>query len=519
MKRHAMVAVLLVLGAASACSVSFDASTPSPSLSGAGGSYHASSSSAMDEGPSGTGGSTQSHGASNTGGGAGIGDGDPIGFASTDGANCSLTPTTVPFPARPSMASATYAREMLRAGAAPDPTLIDRDDFVALYPPKVDLPVTPHGAEAHFAVRKNGATGDLTLQIALRLATITKAERLPTTLAFVVDASSTMAERTGDASRSCVSSLDLAKRAMGALASQLKAGDTIHLISTKHPTQWATFKVDDQGAWNKNWQLALDALALGSPNALGEALDFVYGPGTKTLFASGNANRVVVLSDGATPSVVGSQSQDGSASMGGPKGDKTRDVRTIAVGVGAASVYDRTVLRGLVSREQGSELFLSCGDAETQALGKFFERRFDELVYPVVSNVSLALSLPIASTAVSAGPAAATGVFGPGAVLSACVPLDPGASTAFAEDVSVLGWDPIGEKWDTPVISGFSLAPTADAVSDKVWLVRKYADALRAPNPARLLLLHEQLVAHDPDADADLLEIKDLVTKHPFYPH
>jgi len=56
-------------------------------------------------------------------------------------------------------------------------------------------------------------------------------------------------------------------------------------------------------------------------------------------------------------------------------------------------------------------------------------------------------------------------------------------------------------------------------VSDKVWLVRKYADALRAPNPARLLLLHDQLVAHDPDADADLLEIKDLVTKHPFYPH
>ncbi len=266
-------------------------------------------------------------------------------------------------------ASFTIARRKLTEGVLPPAAAVRVEEFVNYF----GYDYAPPTAGSPFAVHVDAAPSPFNpgRQI-VRVGVTTKAkpvaERKPMRLVFLVDVSGSMQSP---------DKLDLAKRCLRLLVDNLKAGDTVALVTYAGSTRVV---LPASGLDRKQDILtAIEELTAGGSTAMASGLELAYGEAMKGL-GSGVESRVIVLSDGDA-NVGRSSHAEILATIAG----KVKEGVTLStIGFGQGNYKDET-MEQLANKGNGNNYYI---DGLSQAK-RVFERQLGSTLEVVAQDVKL----------------------------------------------------------------------------------------------------------------------------------
>lgn len=413
------------------------------------------------------------------------------------------------------LASATYARDMLARGLAPNPERVRPQEFVNFYeaPYAATDGVTLFADLAPVGLDANVATTRYTLQIGLAAPPV---ELPPLSLTLVLDGSGSMA---GEAETRQAAAVD-------AIASQLRIGDRVRIITFADEVTETLSLYDVLGPDDPALQAALPEVSEGDSQVT-PALAEAFASATRDAANEPDAylHRVMLMTDGAARL----DEEDGSDVRALAASADALGVYVSAVSTGPTAGYDDSLIRAVSLDGRGSTVYLD--DLPEADLGGIFRERFDELMGVAARDVTFELILPQGArlivspetqTEPGGGVRTAHLAVGDALVLQHEIELCSTDAAAYLEDISVSAhwFDAVdrSEQSDQVALAPAQAGqPDAIARISKVTALKAYADALRGPVPARLQAASSEIEAAlgHAQGDADLEEVLSLLGSHP----
>lgn len=185
--------------------------------------------------------------------------------------------------------SFTFARRFLKEGNLPPDAAVRVEEWVNAMHYSYETPAKD--AKVPFAVHVAAAPSPITkgkhvVRVALKGKEVSRAERQPTNLVFLVDVSGSMQE---------ADKLPLARESLKMLVNQLREDDQVAIVTYAGETRIA---LPTTSAMNKTAIFkGIDSLTSGGGTNMGSGMELAYREATKGL-GGGRSARVMVLSDG-----------------------------------------------------------------------------------------------------------------------------------------------------------------------------------------------------------------------------
>jgi Ca-activated chloride channel homolog len=268
-----------------------------------------------------------------------------------------------------SMASPARAREALAVDGPSWPELRTHE-FLNYF--RIEYP-TPDGTLGiHNDAREGATPGEYALQIGVRAPNIA---RRPMTLTFSVDTSGSMAE--GGTER--------ARAAMLALASQLRKGDVVNVVT------WSTEQnvvLDNHVATGPSDSTVIDAAnGLGSDGSTDLHAGLVEGYKlAEQTYDPSRLNRLILISDGgANAGVTDVDLIAEKSQLGDDEG-----IYLVGIGTGPAEYYSDELMDIVTDAGRGAYVYLDTPEEAVHILAD----RFDEVMEVAARGVEVELSLP-----------------------------------------------------------------------------------------------------------------------------
>lgn len=251
--------------------------------------------------------------------------------------------------------SYTIARRKLQSGQTPPASSVRVEEFVNYF--RYDYPDPDSGP---FAVHMEGAPSpfDSTgkrkiLRIGVQGDRISRTERKPVHLTFLVDVSGSMSSR---------DKLGLAKKSLEVLTKNLREGDTVAIAT--YAGRVAEI-LPPTGVENRGRIMtALDSLESGGSTAMNSGLELAYKLALKN-FQRDHVNRVIVLSDGDAN--VGPSSHRDILKRIEHFVDEGVTLSTIGFGMGN---YKDTMMEQLANKGNGNYYYIDSMDEARKVFGE-----------------------------------------------------------------------------------------------------------------------------------------------------
>ncbi|MFZ5480239.1 MAG: vWA domain-containing protein [Myxococcota bacterium] len=272
-----------------------------------------------------------------------------------------------------SQAAATRARALVEEGAS-----ISAPQRVWEYLNYYDFDFEPadEGSLRVVSQMRGVEDGRYDLLVAVVAPAVDPAERRPLNLTFSVDTSGSMQ---GDP-------LDRAKDTMRAIASELREGDVVSMVSWSDDTDilldsWVIGGPDDA-----TFVDAIESLETGGSTNLSAGLEKAYDVASRN-YAEGRTNRVVLVSDG------GANTGETDEALIARHADDAEREGIYLVGVGASEpgAYDDTLMDTVTDVGRGAHLFV---DSPSEALRSFTGARLLSNLEVAARDVRLSMTLP-----------------------------------------------------------------------------------------------------------------------------
>lgn len=272
--------------------------------------------------------------------------------------------------------SYTIARRKLKAGQAPPAASVRVEEFVNYF--RYDYPEPDRGP---FAVHMEGApspfhapaTGEAVgqrhlLRIGVQGDRISRSERKPVHLTFLVDVSGSM---------SSPDKLGLAKRALKVLTKNLRRGDTVAIAT--YAGRVAQILEPTGVSKRRRILRALDSLESGGSTAMNSGLELAYKLALQD-FQPDHVNRVIVLSDGDAN--VGPSSHQDILSRIRHFVDEGVTLSTIGLGMGN---YKDTMMEQLANKGNGNYYYID----SIEEAHKVFGEQVDGTLQVIAKDVKI----------------------------------------------------------------------------------------------------------------------------------
>ena len=266
--------------------------------------------------------------------------------------------------------SYTVSRRKLNSGRLPPPAAVRVEEFVNYF--DYDYPEPDSGA---FGVHMEAAPSPFSqddnrhlMRVGVQGKEITRAERKPVHLTFLVDVSGSMSSR---------DKLGLAKESLRILTNNLQEGDTVALAT--YAGRVAKI-LEPTGVDDKERILgALDRLEAGGSTAMNSGLELAYNMAMES-FHPEHVNRVVVVSDGDAN--VGPASHEQILDEIQSYVDK--GVRLSTVGFGTGN-YQDTMMEQLANNGNGNYFYI---DSRKEAR-RVFDKQVNGTLQIIAKDVKI----------------------------------------------------------------------------------------------------------------------------------
>ncbi len=414
-----------------------------------------------------------------------------------------------------SMASPVIARELLRAGLAPDAARIRTHEFLNYYDARYEAPpaglLGVHVEMQDTAQSPTVPAGRFRLQVGVQAPPVPRRDLV---LTFVVDSSGSLIG-TG---------IERERAALLAVGKQLQAGDVVNVVtwSTENAVLLDGYVATGTGDDDAKLAEVVNKLTPGGGSDLHAGLLTGYN----MAFAHQDPqklNRLVLLSDGgANLGQVDHQVIASAAEDADEKG-----IYLVGIGVGPAGGYSDALMDLVTDAGRGAYVYLD-GIEEAESV---FTERFDEVMNVAARNVEIRVDLPeymeidefygekysIDSEEVKPQTLAP----GDSMVLNQTLYVGAGASACGLDTIAVtVTWeDPITYEVRTvgPVTKTLSdLLVPASEQAIKAQAVIAYAEALKSGGKAALETARMKVrIAARQTGEEDLAAIADLIDLHP----
>jgi len=278
-----------------------------------------------------------------------------------------------------SMSSAVQAREaILGSFSSISQVAVRTWEFLNYYSFAYE-PAADPGMVALYTdlTRKEGADeGEYVMQIGVASEAISNADRDPISVTLVLDTSGSMQGL----------AMDMLKETCAAIASSLKEGDKISMVTwdTENSTVLGGYNVS--GANDAMVVDKCDSLEAGGGTDLHGGLTAGYDL-AQDVFQPGMINRIVLVSDGGAN--AGVTDIDLIAENAGAEGED--GIYMVGVGVGEAGDYNDDLMDEVTDAGKGASVFVS--DAE-EAWKMFGEERFVSTMGVAARDVQVRLDMP-----------------------------------------------------------------------------------------------------------------------------
>lgn len=251
--------------------------------------------------------------------------------------------------------SYTIARRKLNSGRIPPASSVRVEEFVNYFgydypnPDRGAFGVNMEAARSPFSADKNRYL----MRVGVQGKRITRAERKPVHLTFLVDVSGSMRSR---------DKLGMAKRSLQVLVNNLREGDTVALATYAGRTARI---LDPTGIENRGKILgALNNLRAGGSTAMNSGLEIAYKLAL-TNYKRDHVNRVIVLSDGDAN--VGPSSHRQIQKRIKHFVDEGVTLSTIGLGMGN---YNDTMMEQLANTGNGNYYYIDTMDEARKVFGE-----------------------------------------------------------------------------------------------------------------------------------------------------
>jgi Ca-activated chloride channel family protein len=276
------------------------------------------------------------------------------------------------------MSSPAHAREAM---LGPWPSLIGVEvrpwEFLNYY--TFAYPLAPPGqllAGAQLRASQDDLGDMFELQVAVRGPELTETERPSLHLTLALDNSGSMAGK----------ALELLKSASHVLASQLRVGDSVAVVSWDQLDSVLLPPMMVSGPDDAKLLKAIDEFTVGGAAELTQALSAAYAAADQQ-YVPKDINRVVFISDGGATATPDDLLQLAQRATDEPL--KT-GIHAIAVGVGDPALYRDDLINAIGLAGAGPSVYVGSPEAAENQLGK----RFLGLVGLTASSVDVRVTLP-----------------------------------------------------------------------------------------------------------------------------
>lgn len=414
-----------------------------------------------------------------------------------------------------SMASPVIARELLRAGLAPDAARIRTHEFLNYYDARYEAPAAGTlGVHVEMQATAQSPTvpaGRFRLQVGVQAPPVPRRELV---LTFVVDSSGSLIG-TG---------IERERAALLAVGKQLQAGDVVNVVTWSNENAVLLEGYVATGTEADDGKLAevVNKLTPGGGSDLhaglltGYDLAFAHQDPEKL-------NRLVLVSDGGAN--LGQVDNDVIASAAEDADEK--GIYLVGIGVGPADGYSDALMDLVTDAGRGAYVYLD-GVEEAESV---FTDRFDEVMNVAARNVEIQVDLPeymeiddfygekysVDSDEVKPQTLAP----GDSMVLNQTLYVGAGASACGLDTIAVT------VTWEDPVTHDVrTIGPVTKTLSDllvpaseqaiKAGAVIAYAEALKSGDKAALQTAGMRArIAARQTGEMDLAAIADLIDLHP----
>lgn len=234
-------------------------------------------------------------------------------------------------------ASYTVGRRFVTDGNMPDPASVRVEEWVNYF----DQGYAPPESGA-FAIYADGAPtpflsrDEVLLRLGVKAAEISRHQRPPAALTFVIDTSGSMARE---------DRIELVKRSLDLLVDQLRPDDTVAIVAFS--TDARVILGPTRGSATDTIRRAIDVLQPENTTNAEAGLRLGYGL-AREQFLEGGINRVVLASDG----VANVGSTDPESILREVRSDASTGIQLVSVGVGMGN-YNDTLLEQLADQGDG----------------------------------------------------------------------------------------------------------------------------------------------------------------------
>jgi Ca-activated chloride channel family protein len=266
-------------------------------------------------------------------------------------------------------ASYTVSRRKLQDGVLPPTGAVRVEEFVNYFQYDYPQPTSRHPFNVQFeAFPDPFRDGRHIMRVGVQGKDLTRAERPPLHLTFLVDVSGSMASS---------DKLLLAKQSLHMLVDTLQEGDTVALAT--YAGRVAEILPPTDTAQKHTIHRAIEALSSGGSTAMASGIDLAYSLAQRA-FEVGAENRVIVMSDGDAN--VGARSWDEMLSQIKSHADAGVTLSTIGFGVGN---YRDTLMEQLANNGDGNNFYI---DSKAQAQRVFVEQ-MTSTIFTIARDVKL----------------------------------------------------------------------------------------------------------------------------------
>ncbi|MCY1010627.1 VWA domain-containing protein [Nannocystis pusilla] len=300
------------------------------------------------------------------------------------------------------MSSPAHAREAM-LGQWPSLVSVEIRPWEFLNYYTFAYPLAPPGqllAGAQLRKSKDDLGDIFELQVAIRGPELAEADRAPVHLTLALDNSGSMEGK----------ALELLKSAGHVLAAELRAGDTVAVVSWNEADPPLLPVTMVTGPNDAKLLKAIDGFTVGGSAELTQALSAGYALADKA-YVPKDINRLILISDGGATATQDDLEE--MAKRAGDVGNKT-GVHAIGVGVGDPGLYRSGLIDAIGVAGAGPSIYVGSAEAAQTQLGE----RFLSLVGLTASSVDVRVTLPPGLELVSESPAD-TEVVGPDHVTAA----------------------------------------------------------------------------------------------------
>jgi Ca-activated chloride channel family protein len=243
-------------------------------------------------------------------------------------------------------ASYTVARRFITDGNLPDPASVRVEEWVNYF----DQGYAPP-EDGVFAIYADGAPtpyltrDEVLLRVGVKAVEVSRHERPPAALTFVIDTSGSMARE---------DRLDLVKQSLNLLVDQMRPDDTVAIVAFS--TEARVILGPTRGSARDTIRRAIDVLQPENTTNAEAGLRLGYGL-AREQFLEGGINRVVLASDG----VANVGSTDPESILQEVRSDASNGIQLVSVGVGMGN-YNDTLLEQLADQGDGFYAYIDTLD-------------------------------------------------------------------------------------------------------------------------------------------------------------